>query len=80
MPYIMSLEGPQLATVDELRAELYANIPKGVWRLGAELRGITDPIKAHPLAIVGGLILGAWLAGSIKGQALVRRYAPSKRK
>jgi hypothetical protein len=83
MPQIMSLEGPQLRAVDTIRGQLYGTLPRPYWRAHAELQGMFDPvvnpIKAHPWAALGGLLLGMWLAGSSKGRSLVAKYTGGRR-
>jgi hypothetical protein len=71
MPSIMSLEGPQITHLDEIRSHLYAATPRGLWGL----RGFTEPFLAHPLILALGIIGGAWLAGSKTGQGLVSKFA-----
>jgi hypothetical protein len=62
--YVMSLEGPQLSRFDEIRAQLNAT-PLGAF---------TMPFAQYrPLVLIGGLILGAWLAGSKTGQGWLRK-------
>ncbi len=66
MPLVMQLEGlPQ--NVIDIRRQLDTG------GRSRSLHGIFDPVKAHPLWAIGGVILGAWLAGSAKGQQLVSK-------
>lgn len=76
MPHIMSLEGPQLARLGQLRGQLYAVAPKPFRRVGVALNGFLDPIvlpvKAHPWMFLVGLIGGAYyftIKGKSKGKA-----------
>jgi hypothetical protein len=73
MPVVMSLEGPPLAPWARFQDRAYMMLPKPFWRASAELHGVFDPVKAHPLLAVGGVLFGMWLAGSTKGRRLVRR-------
>lgn len=75
MPYVMSLEGPQLRNLDELRGQLYAAAPRRFWRASAALNGMFDPFMLNKLWVGAGLVLGAWLAGSAKGRSLVAKVA-----
>jgi hypothetical protein len=74
MPLLMSLEGPQLSAIDEIRASLYAVPSKNMWKANAQLSGLFDPFTAKPWLVAGGLVLGMWLAGSTKGRALVSKF------
>lgn len=69
MPQIMSLEGPRISEIDRIRGQLYAATPRPIWQLS----GLFDPIKVYPLWAIGGVLLGAWLAGTTRGQQLVRK-------
>ena len=66
----MSLEGTRARTLDAIRADLYSNLPRPFWRAHAELGGVFDPIKAHPWALLVGLLAGIYLAGP--GQHFVK--------
>lgn len=68
MPKILTLEGPKLGHIAELRSQLYSATPKSWWRTEAQLMGLLDPVKANPFWVVAGLLVGAWLAGSKRGQ------------
>lgn len=37
------------------------------------LHGLFTPVTSHPVLAIGGILFGAWLAGSSRGRALVRR-------
>ena len=63
MPSIMSLEGPRVTHLDEIRSQLYAATPRSLWRTHATLSGLLDPFTAHPWILVLGIIGGAWYAG-----------------
>lgn len=39
------------------------------------LHGLFTPVTAHPVLAIGGILFGAWLAGSSRGRALVRRVS-----
>jgi len=68
MPYLMSLEGPQLGRLDALRSELYDTAPKSLVRASAKLQGffdpVTVPVAAHPWFALLGLLAGAWYYNS----------------
>lgn len=70
MPYLMSLEGPQLGRLEALRAELYSKTPRPLWRAKAALQGLFDPVTVpvtlHPWITLLGLIGGAWYYTSKK--------------
>lgn len=70
----MSLEGPRLTELDRVRSELYARTPRPLFQLS----GLFDPLKVYPLWAVGGVLLGAWLAGTTRGQSLVRKLRKRK--
>lgn len=42
------------------------------------LQGLFTPVTAHPVLAIGGILFGAWLAGSSRGRALVRRVSRRK--
>lgn len=60
---------------------MHALTTKAVTRSGAPLRGLGlfQPIQGHPWLVIGGVLLGAWLAGSSKGRALTKRYLPRRK-
>lgn len=66
MPTLMSLEGPRVSHLDDIRSQLYAATPRPLWRASATLNGLLDPFTAHPWVLVLGIIGGAWLAGRKK--------------
>lgn len=76
---IMSLEGPRLRALDGAHAELLGVLPRPYWRVRRELAGILDPVLDHKLVTVGALLFGAWLAGSKRGQRIMRRVFKRKR-
>lgn len=69
MPAIMSLEGPRPSELDRIRSRLYAATPRPIWQLS----GLLDPIKVYPLWAIGGVLFGAWLAGTTTGRSIVRK-------
>jgi hypothetical protein len=71
MPHLMSLEGPRVDRIAQLRGQLYSAIPRPAWALS----GIFDPFMLNKLWVGVGVVLGMWLAGSKKGQELVAKVA-----
>jgi hypothetical protein len=78
MPALMSLEGPRVTHLDEIRNQLYAATPRSWWRAQASLKGFTEPFIAHPVWLLLGIFGGMWLAGSKTGQTLIAKakYKP----
>ncbi len=77
MPQLMSLEGPQLSRVDQIRGQLYAAAPKR-WLRGTGmgdtfLTPYVSPFVSHPVVFALGIVAGFWLAGSKAGQKLLKR-------
>lgn len=75
----MSLEGPRVSHLAEIRSQLYAATPRGWWRTQGALQGVFDPFKAHPWFLLFGVLGGAWLAGSKTGQSLTSRFIKKRR-
>jgi len=74
MARIMTLDGLDQARIAEIRAQL-SQPELSWWNRPIGLGGVLDPITANPIWALGGVLLGAWLAGSAKGRSLVRRFA-----
>lgn len=80
MPVLMSLEGPQLSRLDEIRGQLAQATPKPILRASVQFQGLVDPWKAHPWVFVLGLVGGIFLAGTTMGRGLVSKYGPKKKR
>lgn len=73
MPTVMSLEGPRVSHLNEIRSQLYAATPRVWWRAQATLNGFTEPFIAHPWIFLFSIFGGLWLAGSKTGQTLIAK-------
>jgi hypothetical protein len=47
MPLLMSLEGPKLGAIDEIRARFYANMPQSIFK-GRFAVGPQQPLNGQP--------------------------------
>jgi hypothetical protein len=80
MPLVMQLEGLNQGHLAEIRSRLNGVDHQSWWNAPVQLNGLFDPVVSRPVVVIGGLVLGMWLAGSATGKSLVKRYLPGKRR